>query len=310
MEQLSSLIGVLIDAVFPVAFIFGVGYLSGIFKLFDKQQALTILKFVGLFGVPAISASVLITSDVTAMDFDLSLSYLVVEIFVYLSGAFIARLVFRAGVAESLIIGIACSFSNHVLFIYPISQFLFDNVQLQPIKTIIATDVIMLTLSITVLDIVTSTCRKFRTVVMKQVKNPALIGLVSGFILLYLPTGVPLSLERTSFFVAQAAAPTALFVSGILLSQKSNARNLKLASVITFHKLALHPIAALLFIVWGRGYEFDVAQTTMLVTIAPVGLMALTFAPRYNVDTGGIVHSMLWTMFLSICLIPVLVVLT
>ena len=310
MEQLSSLIGVLIDAVFPVAFIFGVGYLSGIFKLFDKQQALTILKFVGLFGVPAISASVLITSDVTAMDFDLSLSYLVVEIFVYLSGAFIARFVFRAGVAESLIIGIACSFSNHVLFIYPISQFLFDDVQLQPIKTIIATDVIMLTLSITVLDTVTSARRTLRTVVIKQVKNPALIGLIIGFTLLSFPSGVPISLERTSLFVAQAAAPTALFVSGILLSQKSDARNLKIASVITFHKLALHPIAAVLFIIWGCGYTFDVAQTTMLVTIAPVGLMALTFAPRYNVESGGIVHSMLWTMILSICLIPVLVVLT
>ena len=72
---------------------------------------------------------------------------------------------------------------------------------------------------------------------------------------------------------------------------------------------ALHPIAALLFIIWGRGYNFDVAQTTMLVTIAPVGLMALTFAPRYNVDTGGIAHSMLWTMLLSMGLIPVLVVL-
>ena len=309
MEQLSSLFGVLIDAVFPVAFIFGVGYLSGIFKLFDNQQALTILKFAGLFGVPAISASVLITSDIAAMDFDLSLSYLVVEIFVYLSGALVARFVFKAGAAESLIVGIACSFSNHVLFIYPISQFLFDDVQLQPIKTIIATDVIMLTISITALDIVTSTRRTLRTVVIKQVKNPALIGLIIGFILLCLPRGVPISLERTSLFIAQAAAPTALFVSGILLSQKSDARNLKVASVITLHKLALHPIAALLFIIWGRGYDSDVAQTTMLVTIAPVGLMALTFAPRYDVDTGGIVHSMLWTMILSICLIPVLVVL-
>ena len=131
MEQFSSLYGVLIDAVFPVAFIFGVGYILGILKLFDKQQALTILKFVGLLGVPAISASVLITTDLKATDFDLSLSYLMVEIFVYLSGALVARFVFKAGAAESLIVGIACSFSNHVLFIYPISQFLFDNIQLQ-----------------------------------------------------------------------------------------------------------------------------------------------------------------------------------
>ena len=155
MTDLLSVFDVLIDAVVSVACIFCIGYLLGIFRVFDKQQALTILKFVGMFGVPSISASILITTDVTAMDFDLSLSYLAVEVAVYLFAAAIARVVFAVGIAEALIIGMACSFSNHVLFIYPISQFLFDETLLQPIKTIIATDVIVLTLSIIVLDFIT-----------------------------------------------------------------------------------------------------------------------------------------------------------
>ena len=99
MTDLLSVFDVLIDAVVPVACIFGIGYLSGIFRVFDKQQALTILKFVGMFGVPSISASILITTDVTAMDFDLSLSYLAVEVAVYLFAAAIARVVFAVGIA-------------------------------------------------------------------------------------------------------------------------------------------------------------------------------------------------------------------
>ncbi|MBT5728092.1 MAG: hypothetical protein HOI73_01610, partial [Alphaproteobacteria bacterium] len=50
-------------------------------------------------------------------------------------------------------------------------------------------------------------------------------------------------------------------------------------------------------------------KTTILVAAAPVGLMALTFAPRYNVETGPISIAMLWSMIISICLIPIIVVL-
>ena len=310
MTDLLSVFDVLIDAVVPVSCIFSIGYLSGIFRVFDKQQALTILKFVGMFGVPSISASILITTDVTAMDFDLSLSYLAVEVAVYLFAAAIARVVFTVGIAEALIIGMACSFSNHVLFIYPISQFLFDETLLQPIKTIIATDVIVLTLSIIVLDFITSSRQTLSAHIVKQITNPALVGFAIGLGLVMIPGGVPISLERTSLFIAQSAAPTALFVSGILLSQKSDARNFQLASVITIIKVGVFPLIALMLIVWGRGYDLDTAKTTMLVAVAPVGLMALTFAPRYNVETGPIAIAMLWSMIISICLIPIIVVLS
>ena len=99
MYDLLSVFDVLRYAVVRVGCIGGIGYLSGIFRVFDKQQALTILKFVGMFGVPSISASILITTDVTAMDFDLSLSYLAVEVAVYLFAATIARVVFAVGIA-------------------------------------------------------------------------------------------------------------------------------------------------------------------------------------------------------------------
>jgi predicted permease len=74
-------------------------------------------------------------------------------------------------------------------------------------------------------------------------------------------------------------------------------------------KVGVFPLIALMLIVWGRDYDLDTAKTTMLVAVAPVGLMALTFAPRYNVETGPIAIAMLWSMIISICLIPIIVVL-
>jgi predicted permease len=160
-----------------------------------------------------------------------------------------------------------------------------------------------------VLDFITSSRRTLSAHIVKQITNPALVGFAIGLGLIMIPGGVPLSLERTSLFIAQSAAPTALFVSGILLSQKSDARNFQLASVITVMKVGVFPLIALMLIVWGRGYDLDTAKTTMLVAVAPVGLMALTFAPRYNVETGPIAIAMLWSMIISICLIPIIVVL-
>ena len=41
-----------------------------------------------------------------------------------------------------------------------------------------------------------------------------------------------------------------------------------------------------------------------MVAVAPVGLMAFTFAPKYGVSTEAIGLSILWTFIASLFLIP------
>ena len=73
--------------------------------------------------------------------------------------------------------------------------------------------------------------------------------------------------------------------------------------IISF-KLILHPLIALVLILYVFHYEWAEAKTTILVTVAPVGVMAMTFATRYGVPTQAISKSMFWSLLLSLALIP------
>ena len=53
-------------------------------------------------------------------------------------------------------------------------------------------------------------------------------------------------------------------------------------------------------------YPFDSARTILMVTAAPVGLMPMTFASKYSVETSSIALAMLWTFFISLILIPII----
>ena len=70
--------------------------------------------------------------------------------------------------------------------------------------------------------------------------------------------------------------------------------------------MLLHPLLGFLIIVYFGGYAIEAARTTLMVTVAPVGIMALTFASRYNGETQAIAQAILWSFFLSVLFIPIL----
>ena len=51
----------------------------------------------------------------------------------------------------------------------------------------------------------------------------------------------------------------------------------------------------------------DPARTTMLVMASPVGVMALTFANRYDGESGAIAMAILWSMVISVLIVPMLI---
>ena len=55
------------------------------------------------------------------------------------------------------------------------------------------------------------------------------------------------------------------------------------------------------------GYAFDPSRTSLLVAVAPVGVMALTFSNRFQGESGAIAMAILWSMVASVLMIPVLI---
>ena len=116
----------------------------------------------------------------------------------------------------------------------------------------------------------------------------------------------PVIFMRLADFIALSAAPLALFASGILLSEKVSLKGLKIAFLITSVKTIIYPLVSFLILIKFLDYPFDSARTILMVAAAPVGLMPMTFASKYRVETSSIALAMLWTFFISLILIPII----
>ena len=298
--------GVFVNSVLPVASIFFIGLWMGRKNMFQLADASLFFRFVGQIAVPAIIFSILLSTDFTSLDLNLILLYLLAEFLVYGLGFFIARFTFRLDTTYAILIGMACSFSNHVLFVLPISNFIFDPITTLPIRGAIAIDCLSLTLSTVWLDVVNSSRsgKPFR--LLTHSKNPLIMSLLicSPFVLGIINS--PVIFMRLADFIALSAAPLALFASGILLSEKVSLAGLKIAFFITCIKTIVYPLVSFFILIKFLNYPFDSARTILMVAAAPVGLMPMTFASRYKVETSPIALSMLWTFFISLILIPII----
>ena len=156
------------------------------------------------------------------------------------------------------------------------------------------------------LDIMSKPEIRKAIVIFKQIQNPIFMGLIIGLLLRFgAPNNYPI-LVRGSEFLSYAAAPCGLFASGILLSQTSLLGSMKMAAILTVFKMLLHPFIGFVLIILIGRYSFVEAQTTLMVTVAPVGIMAVTFASRYNMNAEAVAQSVLWSFLMSIIFIPIL----
>ena len=102
---------------------------------------------------------------------------------VYISAFLITKYCFRRDNIESILIAIASSFSNHVLFIYPIVKLIFPAEELIQVYGIIIFDVIILATSVFLIDVFSNQWKDIKSLFYKTLVNPVVIGLLAGIIL-------------------------------------------------------------------------------------------------------------------------------
>ena len=298
-----------LSSVFPVALMFFLGFGLARRGVFTGTEAEAILKFIARLAAPAILVSILVTSDFGAADLSLVGLYLLGEVILYATTALIGVWLFRLDFKNAILVGIGASFSNHVMFAYPIAQFAFPAEMTLPVRGIIAFDIIIFALSIVLLDINAGAGRGVAAAVIRQARNPLLLALVFGLVVNLAPVEPPLALVRVAGFIADTAAPCGLFAAGVLLAAPLDRSHIRLAGYITGMKMLVHPLLAAGLILVLGGYALDAARTSLLVAVSPVGIMALTFASRYGGEKDAIALSILWSFVLSVLAIPVLLAL-
>ncbi len=298
------MIQLLINSFLPVALLILLGYFFAKKSIFRYEDALSIIKYIGVIAVPALTLKMTISISFSNVNWLLITSYIVSELIIYLAAIFIAKYYFNLKWNQSILIGMASSFANHLLFIYPIALNEYGPELIDPIIAIIGFDVVFLVVNLIILDFIKFKNLKLSHIIFKQLSNLPLLAVLTGLLIIFIDFNLPISIERALNFISGSAAPCALFAAGIILSQKIEKTELKISNIIIGFKILLHPLIAI-FVMWYLNeIEFSISKTAIMVAAAPVGLMALVFSTQYDVNPNAITRALLISTLLSIISIP------
>ena len=227
----------LLNSTLPLFGLVLIGFLLGKFSIFEKLEANVLTKVVGLTVLPALGIKIFGNFNYEFFNFYLYFNYFLIQFLIYFSGFIVSKFYFLRSYSESIIIGMACGFSNHIFFVYPIAISEFPAKDLVPIETIIAFDFINVAVSILALDFANNNNLGKRRLFLKQLKNPALIGLFLGLIILVSGLYIPSSINILVNFICNLGVPCTLIAMGILLSFKTDSTQIKLSFIITTLKM-------------------------------------------------------------------------
>ena len=284
-------------AVFPIFAIGAFGFLLGKMRTFDFAAAFSINKFVMFVCMPALCIELLASAHVESFDFLLLFGYFLSEVILFSLGVIISKYIFRLLNSEALLIGLALALTNHVLFVLPIADELFEEAKTLTIISIITMDgLVIFSLTLIAMDILSNSDRPFSITIKAIFTNPPLIGIVIGLVVsfnnLELPRGIMFFLEK----LGGTATPALLFSLGIVLSYQKKIAPTKLIISMSTLKLIIHPILAWLIITLLFGGRYPESHSTaLMVAAAPSGVMAYMLAMNYNVSVNRISPIILYT---------------
>ncbi len=287
----------------PLFGLVSIGYFAGKFSMLDRSDAKVLLRLVAIIIVPFFGIKIIGDFRYEFVNWSLYWAYFSAQSIIYVSGFFLAKILFKRDNPEAIIVGMTAAFSNHLFFVYPIALFEFGAKDIVPIETIIAADFLTVALSVCALDITSQKTIDLKALLVKQIYNPALIGLFLGLMVQFSNLNFPQFFQRLVDIVCNAGTPVALIAMGVLLSFKTNKTQLTLSVVISLLKIITFPII-LLLLLFHFNFDMSISNTTLMVSAAPIGAMGLVFAAIYNITTDAVVRSGVITYILALISIP------
>ncbi len=291
------MIDILFSAVLPIFALMAIGFGLGRMGVFDPATASAINRFVFLISVPALIFGLLARSHFEQFNWLALAAFATIELVMYGTGFLVARTVFKREIRESLLIGLATAFANHLLFVLPIAMTLFGESAATPIVAIATVDALFIYGGTLVLmDVLSDTDASATGVLKALTRNPQILatlgGLVAGVSGVELPQGVHVFTK----FAGSTAAPCSLFALGVILSQQESERALLLPLTISGLKLVVYPLICWGLILGLLDIEMAWAKPALMVAAAPASSMAFVLALYYRVPVKAIARTILITM--------------
>ena len=290
------MIKILLNGVLPIFAISAIGYFMGRRGIFDASSAAIINRVIFLVAIPALGFGLIANAPFADFNWLLLIGFFFSELTIYVLGFFVFLLILKCEIQESILLGLAASFGNHLLFVLPIAVSLFGDEIVVPIIAIIALDSILLFGgTIIIMEAMSSENFSLKDLSKKIIYNPPLVSMLIGIIFAILTIKIPHGLNVFLQFVGNTAAPFSLFSLGVILSQTQISERIIPSIYVTILKLFVHPIIVWVILCVAFGLSLADSKISMLVAAAPCGTMALIIGLNYKVRTDVIAPAILFT---------------
>ncbi len=112
--------------------------------------------------------------------------------------------------------------------------------------------------------------------------NPLMIATALGALSAALHFEPPVALDRLMQFLQSAAAPCALFTLGVTVALRPFTRVPWEVPLLVLIKLVLHPVIALVLLIWFGPFDVTWVKTAVLMAALPPALSVFVLARQYD----------------------------
>jgi predicted permease len=298
----------------PIFGLMALGFVAARTTLIATEGVRGLVLFVFNFSIPA-----LLLRSLAQMEFpaDIQWGFLIAfyasSFVCYGLGIAVARFGFGRGVADQAIFGMGAAFSNVVLMGIPIVLTALGPDAALPVFLIIGFhSATFMPLTVALIQggkgSEASPARQAALLFLEMVKNPIILGILSGLLLNLSGLTIWIGADRTLEFLGGAAVPCALFAMGASLATYPLGGDVQPAVALSIVKLAVHPLLVWVFAVPILGLDGLWVDVAVVMAAMPSGVNVYLFGARYDAAPGVAARTVLVT---SVCsMVTIAVVLT
>jgi malonate transporter len=296
-----------LNPVFPVFAIMLLGIILGKRKVFDFRDAQTINRFVFYALVPPVIFSLIVSAPLGQINYTVITLWAISEVTIFSITAYTVRAWLKRSKLESMLLGMAACFVNHVFFILPIVTVLYGERGVLPLSAIISIDtVIFFCGMVMALEVVAHRGDSYLKVAASFLRNPVLVAMALGLIVNLMGLKLHDGVKTFLSFSGSAAAPAALFSLGVIMADVKISRIDGAALAVTTMKTIIHPLFIWFVLSSTNGLDSNWTQTALVTAAGPCGAMPFVLALQYKIKAESIGTAIIYSTVASLFTISVL----
>lgn len=308
---------ILIEVLVPVFAIILAGYLGGRLRILGGDSSRALNGFVFYFALPPLLFSALAEVDPGRIFHGPFIAaFLGGQAIAFVPAMVWGLLVFRKGMADGALFGMAGSYGNTGHLGIPLAMVAFgDGAVLPAVIATVLTSTVVVAVVMTLIEVESSTARGPTAlaghVIRNLLRNPLLVAPAAGAAWALVGQPLPQPVDSFCDLMGKAAGPCALFALGLFLSTQRARPALGEVGVMNLFKLGVQPAATAWLAFQVFALEPLWAAVCVVTAALPSGVGLFIVAQQYDryvePSSAAILTSTLMSMVTLSVLLPFLV---